>query len=407
MSSRDVVDFDHHDQSFAEDPYRVYRGLQSCPVAYSEAWGGFWIVSSYAAVSEVAHDDETFCSGQGVTLPTVGNMRPLIPLEVDPPEFQRYRRLLNPLFSPAAVERQREDIEVITDRLIDAFIEGGRCDLVEEFTHPLPAIVTMRLLGVGDERWREFLESMHVVIHDSASDLDRAIESALEVYAMCAEAIDEKRDAGAGGNPDVISYLLSGGGEGAPLSDEEILDVCFLVLGGGLDTTSAAIANAIRYLGANRAARDRLIERSDLIPSAVEEFLRFEAPVQGLARTATRDTVLGGQDVRAGDKLWVLWAAANRDPAAFDDPDSVILDRNPNRHLAFGVGIHRCLGSHLGRLMFQTALAKLLERIPDYQVVEDEVRRVGDCSVAFGLRSLPLVFPSGTPLNSNQAREAR
>ena len=390
-----VARFDHHDHALSKDPYAVYRELRSaCPVTKSEAWDGFWVVSSYEHVSQVAHDDATFCSGQGVSYPQAGNARPLIPIEVDPPEFLGYRRLLNPLFSHSAVEAMEDDVREITNDLIDAFIGRGHCDFMQEFAEPLPARMTLRLLGIDEGQWADFLHAIHVGVHESSRDFDKEVEALLEVYVQLAIALDDRQQ-GDGTGDDIISRLARADIDGRPLEDEEILDMCLLMLFGGLDTTAAVIGHALVWLHEHPDQRARLAAEPELLPLAVEEFLRFEAPVQGLARTVTKDCELGGEQLKAGDKVWMLWASANRDEAEFPDPDSVVLDRTANRHFAFGVGIHRCLGAQLGRLMGRVALEQILRRLPDYEVPpRSEVRHLPDCAIVYSLESLPGTFPT-------------
>lgn len=389
--------FDHHSPDLSADPYPTFARLRKeCPVGWSDAWGGFWVVSGHAEVEQVAHDDATFCSGEGVSFPTVGQARPLIPIEVDPPLFHKYRRILNPRFSPGAVERFEPDIRRMATTLIDGFIERGECDLMAELAGPLPAMTTLRMLGLPEEEWEFFLHCIHVGVHESAHDLDKSVEAILEVYTAIAAALEERERAGFTGD-DLISYLARAESEGERLSEEEILDICLLLLFGGLDTTAAAISHAALYLDQDLEARERLRRERQLIPMAIEEFVRFYTPVQALARTVTRDTELGGQHLAAGDKVWMIWASANRDETAFPDPDRVILDRHPNRHLGFGVGIHRCLGMHLARVMFRVALEEILDRMPDYRVSPDaDLARFPDASVVYGLLHLPVTFSPGT-----------
>lgn len=400
--------FDHHDRSLSVDPYPTFARLRrECPVGWSDAWGGFWVVSRYREVDQVAHDDATFCSGQGVSLPTVGQARPLIPIEVDPPLFHKYRRILNPRFSPGAVERLEPDIRQITGSLIDNFIERGECDLVTELAQPIPAITTLRMLGLPEDQWDLFLHHIHTGVHESAHDLDKSVESIMEVYVAIGAALEAREEEGFTGD-DVISYLARTELDGERLTEEEVLDICLLLLFGGLDTTAAAIAHAALYLDQDRDARARLQAEPGLIPSAIEEFVRYYTPVQALARTATRDTELAGQPVGAGDKLLVVWASANRDEEAFPDPDRIILDRHPNRHVGFGVGIHRCLGMHLARLMFRVALEEILNRLPDYHVRPDaDLSRFPDASVVFGLLHLPITFTPAPPAEIEEEASVR
>lgn len=393
---RVLARFDHRCPELATDPFRVYAELrQRCPLHRSEAWDGFWVVASHGLVEEVAHDDARFCVGQGVSFPHAGNPRPLIPLEIDPPGAVAWRRLLTPLFSPGATEQREAEVRAITRDLIDAFASEGRCDVVRDFAEALPARETMRLVGLPEERWRECLDNIHVGVHESARDLDKAVDAMIEVAILLAEAMEAREEEPA---DDVISFLLSAEFDGRPVSEEEILDICLLLLFGGLDTTASVIGFGLAYLAGHPEERKRLIAEPDRIPLAVEEFLRYYSPVQGLARTATSETDLDGRTIHEGDKLWVLWASANHDEEEFPEPERVILDRTPNRHLAFGVGIHRCLGSNLGRLMARVAFEEFLGRIPDYRLESDEFDVIEDAGIVYALTTLPVVFePLGGP----------
>jgi cytochrome P450 len=401
MSTTDVratTDFDHHAPELAPDPFPAYAELrEKCPVAFSEQWGGFWVVTGAAEVIAVAKDDDTFCSGQGVSLPTIGQARPLLPIESDAPRFRVYRQALDPLFSPKAAERLEGDIREIVTELIDDFVERGSVDFISELGQIIPARLTLRMLGLDEQAWPWFLERIHIGVHESAHDLDTSVDALIEVYAAIAEGLEDRYDRGEPG-PDVISHLAYFEHEGERFSEEEVLDICLLLLFGGLDTTASLIGRALLHLGRNPEHRDRLAADPSRVPLAISEYLRFETPVQALARTCTRDTVLGGQHIRAGEKLWVVWASANRDAVAFENPDVIDIDRNPNRHIAFGVGIHRCLGSNVARSMANVTVREVLARIPDFHVPEGvELPRFHDSSVVYGLTSLPAVFTPGKP----------
>lgn len=390
--------FDHFSPDVGADPFPIYAAMRErCPVAHSSAFGGFWVVSRYRDVSTVAHDDETYCSGMGVSIPNVGQARPLRPIEVDPPELGWYRRLLNPLFSPGAVRRWEPEIRSLTSDLIDDFIGTGSCDIVHDLAQPLPAILTLRMLGLPEERWEEFVHYIHVCTHEAAYNIDAGIEAALNVYSAIAEGIDDRIQMGGNQADDVLGQLMSVCLDSRRLTETEILDICFLLLFGGLDTTTAVIANSVIYLAEHPEHRNLLAAEPSLLPVAIEEFLRYFAPVHGLARTVTRATTLGGRELSAGDKVWMLWASANRDPEEFPEPDKVFLDRQPNRHLAFGVGSHRCLGSNLGRTEIQIVLEEVLKRIPDLRLDEEaDVEFFPDAHL-WGPSSARLQFSPGVP----------
>jgi cytochrome P450 len=354
-----------------------------------------WVVASYEHVTQVAGDDDTFSSAQGVSFPAAGNPRPLIPIEIDPPDLFQYRRLLNPLFSPAAVDRMEPAVRATAVELIESLLERGGGDLMSDLAEPVPARTTLRFLGLDEAQWARYLHAVSVIVHESSRDFAKAMEAFMDVAPDLMGRLAERRADGGAGD-DFISLLVRSDIDGVALSDEQILDMCFLQLTGGLHTTASAIGHALLYLARHPDDRRRLAEEPDRIPAAVEELLRVQSPVQGLARTVSRDTVLGGQQLCPGDKVWVLWGSANRDPAEFDHPDDVILDRSPNRHVAFGVGAHRCLGLHLGRMETRVVLEEVLRRMPDYEVEAGaEANVIEDCSVVYTLTSLPARVPSG------------
>lgn len=401
---RPTVDFDHHSKEFAEDPWTLYDELRSkCPVSWSENYGGFWVLSKYEDVRRVALDDETFASGQSITVPAKPEgARLSIPIEVDPPKFLEYRRILNPRFSPAAIAELEPTIREYVTTLVDGFIEEGECDLILDFTNPLPAMTTLRLLGLPPEDW----EFYAVPLHDKTFKREHTPEQEAEYEAMHERVWAEIAERRARPTGDMISYLLEQEVGGQPITDEEVFDMVMLTLHGGFDTTGSAIANAMRFLDEHHEHRERLVADPSLLPQAVEEFLRYEAPQQGLARVATDDVDVGDQTVCEGERLFLLWASANRDPEVFPDPDEVVLDRFPNRHMTFGVGAHRCLGSTVARRQMQFALEELLARVPDFELDRSRIVRADTVGVVFGHYSIPMRFTPG-PRRGDQRSAAR
>lgn len=404
---RPGIEFDHYSDEFAREPWAVFDDLRArCPVAWSETHGGFWVLSKYEHVKEVALDDEAFSSAQSVTVPRKPpGMRLSIPIEVDPPLFFEYRRLLNPWFSPAAAERMEPVVRSYVARLIDAFIEAGRCDLVREFTTPLPAMATLTLLGLPPEEWAFYAVPLH---NQTFLRLDHKEQQELKkVYAELHETV-LREIAARRSSPrdDLITFLTRAEVGGRPMSDDEILDIVMLILHGGFDTTGSAIGNAMLYLDANHEARERLRRDPKLLPLAVEEFLRYQAPQPGLARVATKDCVVGGRAVEKGERLLLLWASANRDEEVFDRADDVVLDRFPNRHVTFGIGAHRCLGAPLASLEIRIALEQLLARVPDFRIERDGIVRAETVGIVYGHFSIPMTFRPGPRLGSVGAEAA-
>ncbi|MCY3953959.1 MAG: cytochrome P450 [bacterium] len=384
-----VVRFDHHSADFATDLWGIYEGLRAARVAYSETYGGFYVLSRYEDVYAAARDDETFSSDREVVLPATGVGR-LIPLNADPPDLQRYRSALFPYFTQRAAEAMAPEIRRFTTTTIDAFIEAGRCDLITDLAAPVPAMTTLELMGLPPEDWAILAEPLHDLIaypiddprHESARAGVWAIRErfAAEVAGRAAEPRD-----------DMMTHLL-GLERAGTLSRDEVVDLLMMVTIGGFDTTMAAIGSALLYLERHPDERRRLAADASLLPAAVDEFLRFEAPVQGFARTVTRDIQIGGCPIPAGETVFLLWGSANRDPEAFESPADVVLDRRPNRHLTFGVGGHRCLGSHLARVEMQVVLGETLRRLGDYTVLHAEVRWPRSVGILYGRAHIPATF---------------
>jgi cytochrome P450 len=250
------------------------------------------------------------------------------------------------------------------------------------------------VLGLPLDEWKKYAEPMHTNIYAVPGTPlhDEAIEGLTWViqrlYGLVAERRSKPED-------DLLSELVAARIDGQPLSDDDIVNIAFLIIAGGFDTTTSMIANVLLYLHHNHDARTQLRENPDQIPTAIEEFLRYFTPTQALARTVTRDTELGGQNLRAGDRVLMCWAGANHDPAVFENPDDIVLDRFPNRHTTFGLGIHRCLGSNFARAELALMLEEVLRRLPDWEINEDEAERYQTIGVVNGWIKMPATFTPG------------
>jgi cytochrome P450 len=396
-----VADFDHHSEGFALDPVSHYRELRErCPVAWSDHYDGFWIPTRYEDIVRIARDDATFSSarspGEGDTSFLIPRRPspPQLPIELDPPESYRFRRLLNPVLSPPAVGRMAPMIAEITTECIDRFIERGSCDLVYDLANPIPATVTLRWLGFPTDEWERFALPVHdIFVAPPGSDrLARGQQGLAWIQTQIAELIGQRRR-----EPidDVVSILIGSTPDGPPLSDEEILSMVFLVLLGGVDTTTSLLSQTLVYLDGREEDRRRLVQDPQLMGWATEEFLRVFAPSQAMARTVTTQVEIDDALLRAGDRVLLPWVAANFDPAVFDDPEKVVFERAPNRHASFGVGLHRCVGAHLARGMFVEMLRQVLARLPDYSVVRDQLRPYPSKGNQTGWDSVPARFTPG------------
>ena len=356
--------FDPNDHAMRADCAAVYGRLRTtCPVFHSDRWGGFWVASRYEDVYEVGRDVERFASAPGVMVPPVGHGRPLLPMESDPPEHLAYRELLLPRFAPAAVAEHEADVRTLARSLVGGIADRGRADLYETLAKPLPMLMITRLLGIErDEAFWEWTDTlMYGRVHGIGADEVAAAAGAL--YGFLADVIEQRhREKG----DDLVSLLLGGTVDGRPYREDEILDLCFFLLIAGLENTGFGIRAALRHLAVRPDQRAAVLADPALIHNVVEQSLRLYTPVTSLARTATRDCEVAGQAIGAGERILLLFGSANRDPAVFEGADAFHLDRRDGRHVAFGIGPHRCVGSHLARLEMRVAVEELLRRIPDY-----------------------------------------
>jgi cytochrome P450 len=361
---------------------------------------GLTLTFSRALSDHVLRHHELFSSVGGIDL---GNIRPLIPLNVDPPQHSKYRKILDPLFAPKQMDAQEADITERVNHFIDAFIDRGECNFTEEFAELLPSSVFLGLMGLPWDELDTFLHLRDGILRPDKidpnamfhADARQAVNRAtgLEIYEYFDKVCDARAQQPTG---DILSHLVTVDIDGDKLTREEILDICFLFLIAGLDTVSDSLTCFYAFLANHPEHRRQLSDNPALIPNAVEELLRWESPVpSGVPRIATQDTELpNGVSVAAGTAVMVNYGAANIDPAEFSDPFDVRFDRETNRHIAFGAGVHRCLGSHLARRELRIALREWHRRIPDYSIKpghEDLVYPPGLRSV----KDLTLIWPPG------------
>ncbi|MFG2087128.1 MULTISPECIES: cytochrome P450 [unclassified Spirillospora] len=395
--------FDHHSDECNADPvayYAAYR--EGCPVGRTSAHGGFVYTTRYADVTRIARDDDAFSSSRetsgvdavAIVIPSGPGLEQY-PIEVDPPRAAGYRDLINPLLSPAAVERLRPMIARHASRAVDAFIELGSADFVRDLTNPVPAAVTLDWLGFPEEDWAPLAGPIHDIFAAPAGS-ERERRGA-EGLAYMEQRIRELiRDRRAEPRQDAVSALATArnaGGE--PFTEDELVSVIGLLIAGGVDTTTSLTGSTLVHLSRDPDQRRRLIDSPDLLERATEEFLRAFAPSQSMARTARTDTEVGGCPVRAGERVLLPWVAANHDPAVFPEPEEIRLDRDASRHLSFGIGSHRCAGAHLARAMFREMMTQVLTRLPDFQVLEDGLVEYPTSGNQKGWDALPAVFTPG------------
>jgi cytochrome P450 len=361
-----AASFDHNDHGMRRRCGEVYASLRTgCPVFWTDAWGGYWVASRYQDVYDAGRDPDRFSSAAGVMIPEVGHGRPLLPMEADAPDHLAYRELLLPRFAPAAVASLESDVREFAASLVDGVASRGSADLYETLAKPLPLLMITRLLGI--ERDDLFWEWVELLMYGRVDGVDAAtiLATAQALYGYLGEQLELRRQEP---GDDLLSLLLVGEVNGRPYTPDEILDLGFFLVIAGIENTAFSIRATLRHLAVSRDDRAALAADPGLISNLVEQSLRLYAPVTGLSRTATRDTDLGGQRIHTGDRVLLLFGSANRDETVFEDADDFHLDRRDGRHVAFGIGPHRCVGSHLARLEIRIAVEELLRRIPDFQL---------------------------------------
>lgn len=394
------VQFNPMDPAFVEDPYPTYHVLRSQdPVHHSPL--GFWVLTRYADVIAMLRDPRlvkepiaAFVAARfGMAVPPgLG----LSMLDRDPPDHTRLRGLVSKAFTPKALESLRPRIQQIVDGLLDQLETRGEMDLIEEFAYPIPVNVICEMMGVpvrDHERFKgwslDIARGLDSIWLPPDSEIPRrsvAARHAISDYFR--ELIAQRRSSPRG---DLLSALIAAEEAGDKLNEEELLATCILILIAGHETTVNLIGNGVLALLRHPAELSRLRATPGLITSAVEELLRYDGPVQRTARVASADARIGGQTIRQGDMVMPFIGAADRDPAQFPEPDRLDLSRTDNRHIAFGWGIHFCLGAPLARVEGQIAIDTLVRRLPRLALVGDSIEYRQSLTLR-GLKTLPVKF---------------
>ena len=323
-------------------------------------------VALHADVMTVLQNPDIF-SSDGAT--EIGQVRPLIPLEIDPPEHSKFRKLLDPLFAPRRIAQLEESTRSLVNTLIDEVIDDGTCNFHKSIAEPLPSQVFLTMFGLPVARTAEFIELKDGIIRPPVEDTESATAyrnmTGQKIYAVLQEAIEEKKRQP---TDDFISQFLSAEVDGHQLTENDVLDIGYLFFLAGLDTVTASLDCMIAYLAQDAGAQERLVDNPADIPAAMEELLRWETPVAGVVRVAVQDTELQGCPIKVGDTVSVNLGSANTDERFWADADTVDFDREINKHIAFGGGVHRCLGSHLARMELRVGLEEWHKRVPSYSL---------------------------------------
>lgn len=403
--NRISADFDHKSLEWLARRHAHNAELRKLgPVVWNPHYDGFWYVTGYHEVAAISRDSATFSSlyredsSDGIRyigimgVPRTEGLPPVGIAESEGTRHTALRRLLNPYMLPAAVDRYRPFVEQAASWLLDQKVTKGHMDMVLDFTAALPAMLTMRMLGLPCDSWGHYAELFHAAAAygDTSPEFEHAVGLVPGMVEELASIANERRrDPG----DDIISKLVTTEIDRRPLSDDEVVAVVWNFIGGGLDTTTSLTSLALHHLEAHPDLRHRLADHPELIYRAGEEYLRWTSVNETLTRTCTADVELGGQQIARGDFVMMSWLAANFDPGMFDRPAEVVIDREPNEHLAFGVGPHRCIGLHVARALFEVMIREVLTRIPDYIVNQEETEFYNGNPELYGVVKMPVSFP--------------
>lgn len=380
-----VRDFDQIvNAGLFENPWKVYSGLHDGPdIFWATGQGGFWVLTRNDAIKEMMQNPADFSNypaGIGATRFPLK----MIPLESDPPEHQQYRNIVGKVLAPGAIKARTSQIESVANTLIDRFATAGRCEFMEAVAKPLPTTIFTALMGLPLEESEKFLRWNHVLLHSLT--VEEAQKGGMEIMGYLNNLIFKRKKEP---KDDLVSALLQGQIDGRALKHEEILGYCFLLFIAGLDTVTGALGYIAAHLAQHPDDQARLRNQPDEIGLAVEEFLRRYSIVNA-NRRVTRDLEFRGVQMKKDDFVMASTPLANLDPNAFECPHLAKLDRNPNPHMAFSYGPHRCMGSHLARAELTTLVRLFLQRIPSFSLEPGTVLR--HHTGVHGLHSVPLTW---------------
>ena len=385
-------------------PHDVWTRLRAeAPIARIEAPGykPFWAITRHADIMEISRQPTRFSSEYGITLARADQpvvKMPEMVVMLDPPRHVPMRRVVSARFTPKAVRAQQDDVDRMGTEILDGAATataGGECDFVERIAAPLPLAVIAWMLGLPRDDWALLFRLSNEVIGNNDPEYRQPGESPGrtvrrargELHAYFTKLIDDRRG---DLTDDLVSELIRSRIAGSPLTEEQLVGYCELLVEAGNETTRNAISGGLVAFCEQPGEWEKLRTRPELLPDAVEEILRWVSPISHFTRTATEDCEIGGVEIGAGDQLALYYASANRDEAVFDDPFAFRIDRRPNPHLAFGFGEHVCLGGHLARVELETIFRHLLERLEWFELSGPVVRL--ESAVNGSIKHLPLRY---------------
>lgn len=383
-----VPDWDPGELSTVDERMRQLKDMQTrCPLAYTARGGGYWTMLRHSDVVATTLDTENFGNAgaprHGVRLP---------PLEVDPPLHREFRTLLNPFFTPKRIRELEPRVRAIAERLLGTLIAAGGGDLAREFSYPLPVLTVCVLLDLSEDIWtdvKRLSEDSLAVESKDPQELSRARAAHQELMTHARRVVADRRRSPRDPANDMVSAIVGANIGGSPIDEETAAAIIRLLISAGHNSTTSAVGNALLYLATHPEEQQRMRTNPAALPAAIEELLRWETPVQSMPRYLKNDVDMHGRSLRAGERLDLMFGAANRDASVFAEPEHCILDRKPNRHLAFGNGIHSCLGSSIARMELRVALEMLLACTRSFRVA-GAVSRPGYHRL--GVDSLPVLI---------------
>jgi cytochrome P450 len=384
-----INDFDHTDPRWTEDPFPIWDELRAhSPVVHTERFLGCYLPTTYEAVKEIAYDTEHFSSRRVVVRDTRPELFSSPPITSDPPEHKPAKQLLLPSFTPDAIKKLEPRVRAICNALIDEFVNDGKCDAAAHYTKHIPVRTIAHMLGIPEEDGDLFIKWIHEILELGIKNNARLMDAIHEMSSYFVGHIEQRKKSP---TADLISTLINAQDkDGRLLSDAHVVGSLRLLLIAGIDTTWSAIGSSLWHLAQTPSDRERLIAEPELMPIAIEELLRAYSPVT-MAREVVKETTVSGCPIKPGKMVLLSFPAANRDPGMFPDADKVVIDRQENRHAAFGLGIHRCIGSNLARMEMTVAIEEWLKRIPDFHL--DPAGRVTwSEGTVRGPRRLPVLF---------------
>ena len=399
-----TTDYDIRDEEYIQDPVPIWAEMRDkCPIAHTDRLGGSWNPTRFDDLREMAKMIPELSSRQILVMPPAPNapemsryeqMIAAAPISADPPMHTWTRRMLLPAFAPKTVTRYQGYTEDLCHSLIDGFIENGACDGAVDYSQQIPPRVIAHMIGVDPSMADQFVVWVNWLLGEGLNDPEKRMRARDELLAFIGGEVQKRID---DPQEDLLTELIfmELDDPEANITPEVVVGVTNLLIVAGIDTTWSSIGSALWHLGSHPEDLARLNAEPDLLPTAVEEFLRYYAPVT-MARIAETDIEYGDVHIKRGDKVLMNFPAACHDPEQFDQPDEFIIDRARNRHIAFGSGIHRCAGSNLARLEMNTALRVWLERIPEFELSDPGAVKWAGGQVR-GPRLMPMSFPPGQP----------